>query len=159
MDLMIKAQLDDGSYMESLSNYQRTFPNDPSSYLISLDYLTLKEEYDACLAAVDKLDGLIKGDDFLNLFRGNLNYLKKDYDAALKYMLQFTQDHADILDGWDVMLSVRVDRKEYTEATSVIEKMMALIALEKEYITAFIEEEPTYADFVKSDEYKAWKEN
>ena len=79
-------QQDLQKYKAALENYAVTFPDAPNTYLLMLDLYFLSKEYEKGIAAVDKLDSLVRGDTFLDFYRGNLYLaLKEPLKAKLCY--------------------------------------------------------------------------
>ncbi|CAN5495624.1 hypothetical protein BH10BAC2_BH10BAC2_12570 [soil metagenome] len=70
-------------YKTALENYAVTFPDAPNTYLLMIDLYFMNKEYEKGVDAVNKLDSLVKGDVFLDFFRGNL-YLALENTAAAK---------------------------------------------------------------------------
>lgn len=86
--IQITFHISDELYYEAIKDYEVNFKNDPSLYLVALDGLIYRKEFDKCLNYIDKLDNLLEKDPFLNFIRGNVYRLKKDNDNALgKYAI------------------------------------------------------------------------
>ncbi|MBL4635421.1 MAG: hypothetical protein JKY56_16290 [Kofleriaceae bacterium] len=66
------SNLDEKIYTDSIANYQRLFPNDPSVDLVSIDGLFLNKKYDQAIAAIDRLEKGVGGDPYLNQMRAGI---------------------------------------------------------------------------------------
>jgi tetratricopeptide (TPR) repeat protein len=79
-------------YKAALEGYAASYPGAPNTYLLMIDLYVMNKEYDKGIEAINKLDSLVKGDTFLDFFRGNV-YLalentveaKKCYDNIFKF--------------------------------------------------------------------------
>lgn len=83
---------DASKYKSALENYAAAFPDAPNTYLLMIDLYVMNKEYEKGIEAINKLDSLVKGDKFLDFFRGNV-YLalensekaKTCYDNVFKF--------------------------------------------------------------------------
>lgn len=157
-ELNIRSHLEDGeAYLEAMKRYQEKFPNDPSVNLISIDYFILKEDYTGALTAVNELGRKVGGDDFLSLFRGNIHYANKKVNLAAQEFESLTRKFPEFVDGWDSLLSLRIELGEYHKAVEVLDKILANLEMDLKVFKELLESEPGYSDFIKSQEYKDWK--
>lgn len=156
MELLIKANLEEEDYLQAMVDYKNLFPEDPSIDLVSLDYLLIQEKFEEGLAAIDRLDERLGGDPYLDIYRGSFYYSLNNYPKATALFKRFTENFPDDTDGWDSLISVYIDDKKYTEALGIFDVLIEKYGLGKSDMAVFIEEEPTYADFIKSEAYKNW---
>lgn len=106
LKVQIAFKLDEKLYFETMDEYIKTFPNDPSIYLISIDKYLMGKEFDEAMAMVDSLDVSLYGDEFLDLYRGNISLLKGDILNAEKYFIRLLEYFPDYLDVYDSLLKV-----------------------------------------------------
>jgi tetratricopeptide (TPR) repeat protein len=156
MELLIKANMEEEDYLQAMVDYKSLFPEDPSIDLVSLDYLLLQEKFEEGLAAIDRLDERLGGDPYLDIYRGSFYYSLDNYSKATVLFQRFTQNFPDDTDGWDSLINVYIEDKKYAEALGVFDVLIEKYGLGKSDMAVFIEEEPTYADFIKSEAYKNW---
>lgn len=157
LELRIKAEMGDEQYLEALGRYQKNFPDDPSSMLHAIDYLILQERFPEALKSVEKLDELVQGDSYLDIFRGNLHFMMGKSELAKPYLLSFTKNFPDDPDGWNSMLSIYSALSENDEAIDVLELLMENFLVSKSDLISAVEEDPIYASLASSKEFKTWK--
>ena len=143
-------------YLEALSEYKNSFPKDASLYLLLMDGYFLNGDYDQCLESLDSLDMMLDGDAFLDLYRANIYYQKGDIDKSEAYMQALLENFPTFYDGYNNMLLLYVDSKQYNKAVEFLDRLMAELEVPKEYIQKVVEE--TYGDFAKSGQFIDWKE-
>jgi len=159
IDVQIKGNLDEDIYLEALSNYQKNFPNDPSMYLVSIDFLLLQERYDDCLKNIDQLDKAVGGDYFLDFYRGNIKYVQGDLAAAEAYFLAVTIENPDSIDAFDSLLSTYIDQLKNEKAVEILNYFVNYFGVDKSDLKAIMEAEPSYADFRATEAFKNWENN
>lgn len=76
------SQTSDEQYVAALEKVRGTFPNDPSSELLSIDYFTLKGQYPEAFDCVDSLDKAVGGDPYLDSFRAGLHTMAGNHLKA-----------------------------------------------------------------------------
>jgi len=72
-------------YLKALNEYEAAFPNEPNIYLMMIDKYFLDKKYKETLEMVDKLDGLINKDPFLDFYRSNLSDAMGNTADAILY--------------------------------------------------------------------------
>lgn len=158
IELLIMANLGDKQYLKALSEYHESFPNDPSLYMTSVDYLILLGEFKAAQDAINKLDKMLGGDSFLNLMRGNAYFEQGDFKNATEKFKSVTDNHPMLVQGWDGLASSYVGLKRYSEAVTALNGILDnLLMIDAETLAETIEEDSFYDSFIKSMEYKNWK--
>lgn len=158
VELLIKSNLGEDEYLEVMEDYKKSFPDDPSIDLMSIDYFLLREEFEAAQRAIDNLDKRVGGDLFLDLQRGSIYYMAGDLQKAEDFLIKFIGSYPESLDGWDSLLSVYIDAGKFKQAAGSLDKLLEIAGIDGPTLQEIIEQEPTFADFVKSKEYKSWKE-
>ncbi|WP_299837142.1 hypothetical protein [uncultured Tenacibaculum sp.] len=152
--LLASKNLEDSIYMKYIKSYEKEYPNDPSLYLISMDGFIIKEQYDKAIATLDKLDKSIGGDEFLDYFRGNCYYLKKDFVKAAEYFEKLMINYPNFFDGIDSLLTVYVESKENEKAIHILDVFTEKFELEKESLKELVK--INFPEFTKTKEYKNW---
>lgn len=155
LKVQIAYQLDDQLYFESMDKYINAFPGDPSIYLVSIDKYIMTEEYDQAMSMVDTLDMIVFGDEFLDLYRGNISYLKGDILNAEKYFARLVEYFPSYLEGYDSLLLLYIQMGKNENAVHILETMKNLFGMDKGELGQFIE--LNYPDFSKTDEFVGWK--
>ncbi len=157
VELIIKSYMNDEEYLELMESYKNSFPDDPSIYLISFDYLLQREEYEAALTAIDNLDRKLGGDSFLNLKRANIYHTEGNLRKADELMDMFLTDYSEYFAGWNFLVKIQIERGQFAEAVLTMERLLEFPNMIKKDMVQVIEEEPDYGDFAKSEAFKNWK--
>ncbi|MFY7669858.1 tetratricopeptide repeat protein [Tenacibaculum sp. MEBiC06402] len=152
--LLGSQHLSEELYIKYIDEYEKEFPNDPSLYLISMDGFIMKNQFDDALTTLDKLDKSIGIDDFLDYYRGNIYYMKKDYKMSKDKFLNVVSNYPNFVDGYDGLLTLYIESNEKGKAIEILNVMVERFDLRKEDLKSSVEE--TFQDFSKSNEFKAW---
>lgn len=152
--LLAAQKLSEKLYGEVIKDYETSFPNDPSLYLVSLDGLIMAQKYDKAIAAINTLDKLIGGDEFLNLVRGNLYYMKSDKEKAIGLFEQFVEDYPNFFDAYDSLLTLYTEEKKYTKAIEILDIFVNKFESPKEALIKVVKE--NFDAFAKTKEFLKW---
>jgi len=147
---------DDNLYEQLLEDYIKAFPKDPSIALVSMDYYILQGKYDTALGMIDKLDKRVDGDPYLDILRVNVHLMDDDVEkaeAAVKRAVKGMPNSSEALIG---LFDVYNAKKKYPSAIKVLDHL----AEKHEIIMphGLLSADPSYAELVKTDEYKVYKE-
>ncbi len=154
VNILTSSYLSDELYLEAISDYEQKFPNDPSLYLISLDGLILKKEFDKTLNYIDKLDKAIGGDPFLNFLRGNIYYFKKDYDSALGKFAITSLEYPEFIDAYESSLMIYLERDQRDKIIEILDVYNVDFKIDKaELIQNMTAISPS---FINTKEFKTW---
>ncbi|CAL2103190.1 conserved protein of unknown function [Tenacibaculum sp. 190130A14a] len=155
VNLMIAAELnDEDKYLDAIKSYEDQFPNDVSLYLVSIDGYILKKKYDKALETINNLDKAVGGDSFLNFMKGNIYYLKKNYELSEKLFLETTEEYPSFFEAFDSLLSVYIETDKTQEALGILDVMIKEFELTKELLGSLVEE--NFPNFSKKEEVIEW---
>jgi tetratricopeptide (TPR) repeat protein len=152
--VQITANLDEDLYERIIADYEKSFPNDPSLYLISLDGEFLRGNYENALQLINNLDKAVGGDEFLDFYRTNVYFGKGDYVNAEKYARQLLYNYPFYVDAHVTLVTIFVEQKRYEEALKPLEKFYSTFELTKEGMKEAIADD--YPEFSKSKVYQDW---
>ncbi|TMM31061.1 hypothetical protein FDT66_03575 [Polaribacter aestuariivivens] len=152
--LMTVSNLSEDVYQEVILDYENSFPNDPSLFLVSVDGYLLKEQYEKSLESVNKLDEALNGDPFLDYLRGNIYYFQKEYAKALEKFQIINKEYPDFIDVYDGLLSVYIATNENEKAVSILNTLENKFQIKKEDLKLSLEE--GFINFTKTKEFKNW---
>ena len=151
------SNLSEQEYKDAIAEYQRLFPNDPSIDLVSIDGLFLSEKYDEALAAIDRLDKSVGGDEYLNQVRSSVLIAQgKDFKlAAIKAKAAIAAEPA-LESNYLMWFASELGAKNYSEATA------AMTILTEKYDYLYTEDvlpeiTDNHEEFVKSDAWASYK--
>lgn len=164
--LIIKAicasNVSDDEYEKSLKTIAEIYPDDSSLFLTQIDYHIMNENYDTAMTLVDKLK-TDTDDDFLNLFKGNIEYERKNYEKSIEYFKNISDNYPDFFEGHSSYLACLSITQKFNECIELL-SFLVEDGYEKPDLIAFVEEldengENIFEDLAKSDLYKKWKTN
>jgi tetratricopeptide (TPR) repeat protein len=147
------AEVSEAQYAEALADFRRFYPNDPSAELIMIDVHVLQQDYDAALAAIDRLDRTIGGDPYLNVFRGNIWAELGNLPSAKEAMGRAIEAEPFMTEAYFALIGVTLLAEEHAETARLLDEVADRFDLEFTDL-AGVEE---YAKFVASPEYADWK--
>lgn len=153
-NLMIVAQLNDTIYADAIDDYEKEFPNDVSLYLVSVDGYILSKKYDKAMEAINNLDVAIGGDSFLNFLRGNLYYLKEEFDNSEAKFKEVIEEYPNFLDAYDSLLTIYIETDKTTEAIKILNIMVSDFDLPKDILYNTLKE--TFPKFYNKEEVVKW---
>lgn len=153
--ILITQNLSEDEYSRTLFEFQELFPNDPSLYLLSIDGYILQKRYPDALESIDSLDSQLGGDDFLDYYRGNIYYLKRDFEKAeIKYS-SLVNNYPNFYDAYESLLFLYIEQEKNAQAVSVLENITTKFSLPKEQLIMQIKND--FQKFSKSREFKQWE--
>lgn len=153
--ILITQNLSEDEYSKTLFEFQELFPNDPSLYLLSIDGYILQKRYEDALESIDSLDSQLGGDDFLDYYRGNIYYLKRDFEKAeIKYS-SLVNNYPNFYDAYESLLFLYIEQEKNAQAVSVLENITTKFSLPKEQLIMQIKND--FQKFSKSREFKQWE--
>ena len=152
--MQVAYYIDDATYQKEIEKYEKSFPNDPSLYLISIDGAFLKGNYDRVLNLIRKLDKAIGGDPYLDSFRANVFFAKGELETAMKYANQMLGNYPFYVESYTTKLSILVEQKNFKSALETLNSFYSMFGLEKQDMDEAMAVD--YPELIKSSEYKEW---
>lgn len=134
----IAGQLSSKYYTKALNDLVTQFPNDPTIYLMRIDYYIITENYYEAFDLLDKLQRETN-DDFLNYLKANVAYEDKNYDVALinyKYMMD---NYPDFVEGAIGCLSTYAVNEDIENAIKILDRLV-IEGFNKKELIAFVED-------------------
>lgn len=158
--IRIASKLDLDNYVAAIEALKVSHENDPTIYLTLIDYYLAKEEYDRAYDLIDNLQ-IETEDDFLYFFKGNLEYLRQDFESAENYFTYMMENYVDFFQGYGGYLMAVTQQGEFNEAIVVLDKLVEL-EFDRDALIDYIEDrdENDFNQFdplVASEAYKNWK--
>jgi len=128
--IKIAAKVNPVYHLEALDELLRSFPNDPTTKLIAIDYYVMLKNYNMTMQLLDEIQAITE-DLFLDFIRGNAAWKFEDYEAAekayantiieypgfesaklnLMYLYDFLEKHEDNI----VLLNNMIENDEYNK--------------------------------------------
>jgi tetratricopeptide (TPR) repeat protein len=137
-------------YKAALENYAILFPDAPNIHLMMIDVYVLNKQFDKAIETIDKVDGIIQGDPFLDFYRGNfyLN-LEENKKAEAAYEKVFSYDPLVTYTIINLVISY-LKENELEKAKDAIERYKKVAGYKKEYIELIYKNYPGLNQTAKS---------
>ncbi len=139
-------------YKALLDEVEKDSGDDPALALVLHDHALLEKDWTRALAHLDTVDKAIGGDTYLEAERGEVHLGQGDLASAKAKAKKALDAEPDLKKGHWVLVAVANRSKDWPGLRSELE------ALEKLGVKLNdLSNVAAYADFVKTDEYRAWR--
>lgn len=155
MGLACAQQFDEKEWLPIADRFEACFPGDPCLDLVLLGALAARGRYEHVLTRVDRLDRTIGGDPYLNVYRAVSLYelgRQKEAHAAIDKALEALPD-SDAAHACRLSFAVR--ERRFDQVVEHLERMERERGTEVDH--AALAADASYAEFVKSPAYAAWR--
>ncbi len=120
--------------------------------LVSIDGFARLGEFDAALAAIDRLETAVGGDPYLNVLRAGILYQAGRLDEAAAKARKAIEEDPTLEDAYWQLTTISLDEGEF----EVTVEMLTLLEERLKIGIADLTDIPAYAEFVESPEYAKW---
>lgn len=142
-------------YKAAMDDYYMAYPNEPGISLLLIDKCFLEEDYEGALAAVNKTDSLVGGDNYLEQYRGNIYTYLDDYTKAEASLKRFLTNFPKSADAYPTYVSLLAANGKYPLAVETLKKWEKVTGQNPlEYFSA-----DDFPDFKESAEYQGYLKN
>ena len=135
-----------------LDEIEKSSGDDPTLALVLHDHALLEKAWTRALAHLDAVDKAIGGDIYLEAERGEIHAGEGDLAAAKTSARKALDAEPDLKKGHWVLAVVANRSKDWAGLRSELETLEKLGVKLNDLSNV-----PAYADFVKTDEYRAWR--
>jgi len=143
---------------DALADYARLFPGDPAVDFVYLNERISDRQFAAARTCVDHLETFTGGDPYLISREGDID-MDAGGDANLaearKLFEQSIREEPTLQEGYWGLLKVSVLERNYDETVKQLDWLTKTFGVDASNVAW----EPFYADFVKSDAYRKWKQS
>jgi tetratricopeptide (TPR) repeat protein len=146
--------LDEATYLESLERFRALHPRDPAADIFAADAFCLSKQYDKAIAAIDRLDTLVGGDPYLNVFRAGCHLDAGRPEKAREAARAAIEKMPNMLPGYVALVQADLVLKDYPELLTTLKRMDERSFFEFQDLTTV----PDYAGFVKSPQFDEWQQ-
>lgn len=154
LEMRAAQALDETEYLASMEAIAKAFPNDSTMDLVLLDAEIMKKDYAAALRRLTSFEAELGGDAHIHYVRANVHIMQEDWPAAKRSARAALADEPTMFSAYDTLIGVSIKEKKFKEVADVlteIETSFPAIDMLKG-----IQEDDTYADFLKSPAYTEW---
>jgi len=144
--------VDDEEYLAAIEDFRRLHPEDRSVDIITIDWYTLKEDYDKAIEGVDRLDAQIGGDPYLQVLRGSLLFAQDKLDGAKALARIAIEEEPTLEDAYWLLVNISLQQEDFTATVELLNTLERELEIEFEDLTTV----EGYEEFVKSKQYRDW---
>ncbi|MDQ5979042.1 MAG: hypothetical protein QG602_2016, partial [Verrucomicrobiota bacterium] len=155
--LRIAQDIDESKYLRVMEQWEKTYPDDQSLDLISIDSDLLRKNYAGCLRRIEAVNKRIGGDPYLTLLSANVCIESGDFETARKNARQALADEPTLYGAYDTLMSIGLRSNNPKETLAVLDEFGARFP-SVDVDAQIVHGDEAFADFRKTDEYKAWAE-
>jgi len=152
LGIRLASQVDEKKFHAAVRDYLTRFPDDPSVLLVALASHRMAGRYDEALAAVDALDKAIGGDPYLDVVRAEALMCAGKLDEARQKALAAAKSGPDWGDACFLLLDIELRTKRFKEVAG----LLTILEDRFGYDFSAMDGIPDFAEFMKSEEYRAW---
>jgi hypothetical protein len=139
-------------HRQIVETYRRVYPNDRAIDLLTIGMLTNEKKVDEALAAINRIDALVGGDYYLDLYRGAAFREAGRIDEAEQMFLRAAQNPAALVDCYWHLVDLALKNKQHDKTLQYLQTIEQRYQLPFADLTSL----PDYAEFVKSPQYQEW---
>jgi tetratricopeptide (TPR) repeat protein len=145
---------DPDGYANTIEDYQKLFPNDPTSDLILIDTRLIKKQFKELHESFNRIDKAIGPDAYINVLRAIAYKEEKKFAEAKLAGEKAVKAEPELGPAYDILLLISVETKKYDHT------VYWLTEIEKRFNSPLDEAlmAADFEDFRKSAEYKLWSE-
>jgi hypothetical protein len=155
LKMQVAQELGTEVYIQAVTEYVEQFPDDPSFYLMAYDKAIVDGNYDLAFKYIDKIDISVGLDPFLDFYRGNIYFYKKEYGKARKKYELIDKDYNfGTLD--DLLFEVYYEMKDYKNVMMIMDRYLVNYEYTKKEIIEIVEK--SNVGIFSIPELKDWKE-
>jgi hypothetical protein len=141
------------SFAAAVRDMEMSFPGNPALLLLKLESSITKGDLKGTLDAADELDLKVRGDPYLDVVRARAHLTTGDPANARACAEKAAKAEPDLGVAWWVIVEACLGQKDFQAVTDTLSKIE-----EKGMKIGDLEGAPAYAEFVKSEEYRRWRE-
>ncbi|EDP69613.1 hypothetical protein FBALC1_05493 [Flavobacteriales bacterium ALC-1] len=158
--ILFAASVNDEIYEDTIAEFAKLYPEDPTLYIKLIDYYILKENYKLVQENLDKLIFETE-DDFLNLIKAHIYLIQEDYVNAEKYFNYIKENYPEIFDAYIGEMVSLTYQEKFKKAIEIAQVLVDEGYDKQELMKFFEEKEPDGTNqleaLITSDEYKKWE--
>jgi tetratricopeptide (TPR) repeat protein len=141
-------------YLEAVRMLEKHFPNTTTLFITKIDCYQRRGELKSCLEAIDALEARVGKDAYLEVHRATAYLSAGKLEEARGSAERATAQDPVLAQAWLMRVAIGLqlkDHKGVAEALTVLEQNLKIPL-------GSLESEPEFAEFLKSDDYRHWKD-
>ena len=154
LHVRVAGQIDADFYGRAVHEMEKCFPDDPSLLVLKLGGALMKKDLKGTLDAADALDERLKGDPYLDVIRSNSLLEAGDIANARSRAAKAMGAEPELHAAWWLFINACLQQEDFKAVAEALSKMEGL-----NMELGRLEDEPAFAEFMKSNEYRGWLES
>lgn len=153
--LRLRAALDvdDAEYLAAIDDFRRLFPEDRVIGFLTIDWYTLKKEYDKAIEGLVRFEEEIGGDPYLQVLRASILIAQDKVDEAKAVGRAALEEEATLLEGYWLLVTISLSEEDFPTTAQLLQIIETDLEVELEDLTTV----EGYEGFVKSEAYRNWQ--
>jgi tetratricopeptide (TPR) repeat protein len=139
-------------YLKAIEDFRTRFGGKGVTDLLLIKYYFVAEREPEGLEALDRLDKAVGGDGMLDYFRAKTSRKLNDAPKAKALAHKALEADPTLDRAYYLLFDYSLEEKDYTETTRLLDEFEKHVP----QATLNLEQEKTFADFLKSKEYEEW---
>jgi hypothetical protein len=146
------ALVSEADYLRAFDDFQKYYPNEAGSDLIALNGFFVRKSYERALASVDRLDKALGGDPYLKVTRAIILLEQGKAEASRKMAERAIVEEPTLFQAYEFLINHSIQTRNFAKTTELLSTVESKFNWKAPDLTT----DPACAEFVKSEEYKAW---
>lgn len=139
-------------FLQVVSDVRRRKPDNPAIDIMCLDALVAQKDFDEAHACLDRIDRSIGSDPFLLVLHADYFFQAGDRKSAKATAVKALAADSSLIGAHWLLVHISLQEKDFATTCRVLER---LETDHKIALASFLTQD-IYAEFIKSQEYKAW---
>lgn len=144
LGIQLTSQMDNETYLKQLEDFEARYPNDPNTYLLTLDAAILNKDYTKALSNINHLDSLINKDRFLDFYRALMYNLMEEPVKARTHLESLVQNYPAFETGILELVANYLEAKDYDKARPLIENFRKNDEFDQDVLESVLSMYPGY---------------
>jgi len=142
----------DKEYLAALQDMLTNYPDDPWADLLAVDAYLLTKQYSKALESIDRVDQAVGGDPYQKVVRAGIYIATGQVAKAREACEQAIKKDPMLKGAYWRLVDVSLQQKDFAETARLLNLLADRFQVQIKDLTTV----PSYAEFVRSPEYKEW---
>lgn len=152
--LTLNTYQNSNAFVTVLDGVRKACPQDVFMDMIAIDVLVRQKKFGDAITAIERISKRVGGDPYLKILHGRMLLNQGDQQAGRQMIKEAVSEDEGILSGYWNLVSFALNDKDHEETLRLLKKIHLQFKIKFKDLNAI----PSYKEFVKSPEYKQWKQ-
>jgi hypothetical protein len=150
--LVAAAMISEADYLRAFDDFRKYYPDEPGLDLTASNAFLIRKAYDQALACVARADKALGGDPYLKVTRAIILLEQGKADASWKMAERALAEDPTLLPAYNFLISHSIQTRNFAKTAELLTTVESKFHWKVPDLAA----DPAFAEFVKSESYKAW---